>query len=58
MRERLRKLWPVVKLLLGLAIVVIIGRRFYVDLQAHPDLLSSRCGPAWLVLSGRCTSWA
>jgi hypothetical protein len=51
MREHLRKLWPAVKLLLGLAIVLIIGRRFYLDLSAHPELLRPR-QPAWLVLSG------
>src|SRR5262249_47187334 len=52
MRERLRKLWPFVKLLLGLAIVVVIGRRFYLDLRDHPELLRQPLRPGWLLLSG------
>ncbi|HEX5268836.1 MAG TPA: lysylphosphatidylglycerol synthase domain-containing protein [Gemmataceae bacterium] len=52
MRERLRKVWPLVKLLLGLAIVVVIGRRFYIDLRDHPDLLRHSLRPGWLVLCG------
>lgn len=52
MRERLRKVWPVVKALLGLAIVVIIGRRFYLDLKENPDLWEQPLRPGWLLLSG------
>src|SRR6516164_93425 len=52
MRERFRKLWPLVKLLLGLAIVVVIGRRFYLDLRDHPELLRQPLRPGWLLLSG------
>ena len=52
MRTRLRKVWPYVKLLLGLAIVVIIGRRFYLDLRDHPDLWHQSLRPGWLLLSG------
>jgi len=52
MRERLRKLWPVVKALLGLAIVVIIGRRFYLSLRDHPELWQQPLRPGWLVLCG------
>jgi hypothetical protein len=52
MRERLRKLWPAVKALLGLAIVVIIGRRFYLDLREHPQLWRQPLRPGWLLLSG------
>jgi hypothetical protein len=52
MRERLRKVWPLVKALLGLAIVVVIGRTFYLDLSSHPDLLRHPLKPGWLVLCG------
>jgi hypothetical protein len=52
MRERFRKLWPLVKALLGLAIVVIIGRRFYLDLRDHPELWRQPFRPGWLVLAG------
>jgi hypothetical protein len=52
MRDRLRKLWPLFKALLGLAIVVIIGRRFYFDLRDHPELWRQPLRPGWLVLSG------
>jgi uncharacterized membrane protein YbhN (UPF0104 family) len=52
MRERLRKLWPLVKALLGAAIVIIIGRRFYLDLRDHPELWQHRLRPGWLVLCG------
>ncbi len=52
MRDRLRKLWPLAKLLLGLAIVVLIGRRFYLDLRDHPELLRQPLRPGWLVLCG------
>jgi hypothetical protein len=52
MRERLRKLWPLVKALLGLAIVLIIGRRFYLDLRDHPALWERPPRLGWLVLCG------
>ncbi len=52
MRARLRKLWPLVKLLLGVAIVVIIGRRFTIDLREHPGLWRHSLRPGWLVLCG------
>jgi hypothetical protein len=52
MRDRLRKLWPVVKALLGLAIVVIIGRRFYLSLRDHPEVWRQPLRPGWLLLCG------
>jgi glycosyltransferase 2 family protein len=52
MRERLRKLWPLVKLLLGLAIIILIGRRFYLDLRDNPDLWRQSLRPGWLLLAG------
>jgi uncharacterized membrane protein YbhN (UPF0104 family) len=52
MRHRLRKLWPLLKLLLGLVIVVLISRRFYLDLRKHPELLHQSLRPGWLFLSG------
>jgi glycosyltransferase 2 family protein len=52
MRDRFRKVWPLVKVLLGLTIVVIIGRRFYLDLRGHPDLLRQPLRPGWLLLCG------
>ncbi len=52
MRDRLRKLWPFVKVLLGLAVIVIIGRRFYKDLSDPPEGWERSLRPGWLVLSG------
>ncbi len=52
MRERLRKWWPVLKALLAAAIVVAIGRRFWLDLHSNPDLWKLSLHPGWLTLSG------
>jgi hypothetical protein len=55
MLEKLRRWWPVVKPLIGLAIVILIGRRFLDDLRRpelweQPVLWSAATG--WLFLSG------
>lgn len=52
MRSRLRKIWPFVKFPLAIIILVLIGRRFAIDLQSHPDLLHMSLGWGWLALSG------
>jgi hypothetical protein len=52
MRERLRKLWPVAKAVLAVVIVATVGRRFYLDLRAHPELWQQSLRPGWLALSG------
>lgn len=51
MRGKLRRWWPAVKAVLGLAIVLLIGRRFASDL-ASAELWARPWQPAWLVLSG------
>jgi hypothetical protein len=51
MRGKLRRWWPVLKALLGLAILVAVGRRFALDLQ-RPELWERPLRPGWLVLSG------
>jgi uncharacterized membrane protein YbhN (UPF0104 family) len=51
MRGKLRRWWPLVKALLGLAILVAVGRRFALDLQ-RPELWERPLRPGWLVLSG------
>jgi len=52
MRERLRKLWPLFKVLLGLAVIAIVGRRFYADLSHPPEGWERSLRPGWLILSG------
>jgi uncharacterized membrane protein YbhN (UPF0104 family) len=42
--------WPIGKLLLALAIVLAVGRRFYLDLQ-NLDTSNLSLRPSWLVLS-------
>ena len=51
MRGKLRRWWPLVKALLGLAILVAVGRRFALDLQ-RPELWERPLRPGWLALSG------
>jgi hypothetical protein len=51
MRTRLRRLWPVLKLLLTAAILIVIGRQFWRDLQ-RPELWRRSLDPGWLVFSG------
>jgi uncharacterized membrane protein YbhN (UPF0104 family) len=51
MRAWLRKWWPVLKLLLGVAIIVAIGRQFARDLQS-PELWRRPLRLEWLVVSG------
>jgi hypothetical protein len=51
MREKRRRWWPAVKWLLGLAILVLIGRQFARDLQ-RPDLWQRHLHPGWLVVAG------
>jgi hypothetical protein len=50
MRGRLRRYWPLLKLLLGLAIVFVIGRQFYRDLQ-RPSLGERPLHAGWLLAS-------
>lgn len=52
MRERLRRWWPWLKALLGVAIVLAIGRQFWRDLSEHPEVLHRQLHAGWLVLSG------
>jgi hypothetical protein len=52
MRERLRHWWPVLKALLGVAILLAIGRQFWRDLRDHPDVLRRPMHLGWLLLSG------
>jgi hypothetical protein len=51
MRSRFRRWWPVLKLLLGLAILFAVGWRFVRDLQ-DPHLWQRPLHPGWLLLSG------
>jgi uncharacterized membrane protein YbhN (UPF0104 family) len=46
-----KKWWPVAKLLLGVAILIAIGRRFAEDLQ-EPGLWQRDFRPGWMALSG------
>src|SRR5262249_3262647 len=46
-----RPWWPVVKLVVGLAILVFVGRRFALDLS-RPELYTEPIGVGWLVASG------
>jgi hypothetical protein len=59
MRERFRQWWlvlkawwPVLKWLLGIAIVFAVGRQFWRDLSEHPEVLQRPLHVGWLVLSG------
>jgi uncharacterized membrane protein YbhN (UPF0104 family) len=51
MRGKWRRWWPAVKWLLGLTILVLIGRQFARDLQ-RPDLWQRQLRPGWLVVAG------
>jgi hypothetical protein len=51
MRSRFRRWWPVLKMLLGLAILFAVGRQFFRDLQT-PGLWERPLHPGWLLLSG------
>src|SRR5258705_145281 len=51
MRQWLRALWPLVKAVLGLAILVLVGRQFATDLQ-RPELWQRPVHAGWLVSSG------
>jgi uncharacterized membrane protein YbhN (UPF0104 family) len=51
MKARLRQWWPVCKWLLTLAILIVVGRRFYQDL-ARPELWQRSLQPLWLLLAG------
>jgi uncharacterized membrane protein YbhN (UPF0104 family) len=50
MRGKLRRWWPAVKALVGLAILVALGRRFARDL-ARPELWEQPLQPGWLLPS-------
>lgn len=52
MQTWLRKAWPYLKVALGLAIMVAIGRRFLNDLRGNPDLWKRDFRLGWLALSG------
>lgn len=52
MRAWLRKCWPALKVLLALAIVVAVSRRFARDLHSNPDLWTLSVRPGWLAVSG------
>src|SRR5581483_8489845 len=52
MGERLRRWWPVLKALLGVAILLAIGRQFWRDLRNHPEVLQRPMHLGWLLLSG------
>jgi glycosyltransferase 2 family protein len=54
MRETLRRCWPAVKILLSLAILALIGWRFYKDLSAEPDLFHRPLAWHWLVPASLC----
>jgi hypothetical protein len=51
MSGKLRRWWPAVKALVGLAILAAIGRRFAIDL-ARPELWQRPIHPGWTALSG------
>jgi hypothetical protein len=51
MRHWLRRLWPVLKAALGLAILILVGRRFAEDLR-RPELWERPLHPGWLVAAG------
>jgi uncharacterized membrane protein YbhN (UPF0104 family) len=52
MGERLRRWWPVLKALLGVALLLAIGRQFWRDLRDHPEVLQRPMHLGWLVFSG------
>jgi hypothetical protein len=51
MRSRIRRWWPVLKVLFGTAIVFYLGRQFYRDLS-RPEVWHWSLHPGWLILSG------
>ncbi len=54
MKDGLRKLWPAIKVVFTIAVVVAVGRRFALDLRSAEgqDLWKQLPHPAWLALSG------
>jgi uncharacterized membrane protein YbhN (UPF0104 family) len=50
MRERWKWLWPTLKVVLTVAILVAVGRQFYRDLH-RPDLWQRSLHPGWLLLA-------
>src|SRR4051795_3195062 len=54
MRETLRRCWPAVKTLLSLAILALIGWRFYKDLSAEPDLFRRPLAWPWIAPAALC----
>jgi uncharacterized membrane protein YbhN (UPF0104 family) len=46
-----RSWWPILKFLVGLAILVFVGRRFALDLS-RPELYTEPIGVGWLLASG------
>jgi hypothetical protein len=51
MKEKLRRCWPALKLLLAAVLLLVIGRRFFLDLQ-RPELWQRPLGVGWLALAG------
>ena len=51
MKEKLRRCWPVLKVVLATALLLLIGRRFFLDLQ-RPELWQRPLGVNWLALAG------
>jgi hypothetical protein len=52
MKGTLRRWWPALKTALALAILFVIGRRFWLDLHQEPELWRRPLHPGWLALSG------
>lgn len=52
MRSWVRRFWPAIKWLLTAAILLAIGRRFYLDLHHNPQLFEQRLHFGWLAASG------
>jgi uncharacterized membrane protein YbhN (UPF0104 family) len=54
MKNGLRKLWPAIKVVFTIAVVVAVGRRFALDLQSAEGyhIWQQSPHPAWLALSG------
>ncbi len=66
MRPWIRKCWPAIKLLFTVAILVAVGRYFYLELRkAHEEgILNRSFHPGWLLLAGGlyilglgCSAW-
>lgn len=54
MRDVLRRCWPAAKILLTLAILGLIGWRFYRDLSSRPDLFDRPLAWPWLSAAALC----